>query len=566
MYFTKVKRNSLYLYYLLFILLSFIIYNFLLHSPAIYFSSNSDNAYYVIAGKDIFDGNYLLKGWFGSTNSFYLLCLIYGVLGYFFGYNSNLIVICEALCYSGIISVTVYFVLNLNKNKLIPLLLLFYLVISSYLFNKILFHGGTHNDSLIFSSLFLWIICKDNFIDYANHHKVKLFLSFLGILLSIVSDSLVLYFIVFPVMVVFIIKLLGNYKDSSIKKNCFFVSCILIFLLILAIIVSKFLFNKFGINVNFRSTDIKFIDFLSLGQHFAFYIEQIFFLFNSDISNLSPTGIQLIKFLQFSFTSAIFILLFLSVFKGKILNKTFNQVCFSIIIFQFLFVLFSGYLNLGDTNIKTMIDINSKRMIFTWFAFVILICQIDFTFFYKKIRYTFKTILPYKKSAFLFAFLLIIITFLGGFYTVKFNYSYKNYSRPIEFYKNIYKDYYLPQIYLDNIKIKYLSDYLKKNELYFGYGDFWLSNSIKVSSEYKVNIEALDDYSLERYDWLSKKCDPLVSSFKGGCSNNPRNYVLFCTINKALVNKIFGVPTKEIQIIEGVLLYIYDKELSISTH
>lgn len=50
-------------------------------------SINSDSAYYAIAGKDIMDGNVLLRGWYGATNTFYFLSLVYGIFGKILGFN-----------------------------------------------------------------------------------------------------------------------------------------------------------------------------------------------------------------------------------------------------------------------------------------------------------------------------------------------------------------------------------------------------------------------------------------------------------------------------------------------
>lgn len=68
----------------------FFLYLFLLSGIVIYIgfrgmTVTSDYAYYVQAGQDIFSGNVFLRNWYGSTNNFYLLCLIYGFAGFLRG-------------------------------------------------------------------------------------------------------------------------------------------------------------------------------------------------------------------------------------------------------------------------------------------------------------------------------------------------------------------------------------------------------------------------------------------------------------------------------------------------
>ena len=157
------KINSLSVFLLIACML--VLYHFL--SLNIY-PTNTDGATALLIGKDISDGNILLKGWLLSTVPFYFTeAIFYALAIAFFGYSNVLAFIIPPIMYTCLICLM--YLLSTNKKLAISLMVFFFAFPSSMAVTSMLsvcIHMGTY----IF--VLLCLISMENYVKHEKNHRL----------------------------------------------------------------------------------------------------------------------------------------------------------------------------------------------------------------------------------------------------------------------------------------------------------------------------------------------------------------------------------------------------------
>lgn len=501
-------------------------------------SINSDSAYYAIAGKDIMDGNVLLRGWYGATNTFYFLSLVYGIFGKILGFNIHLIYFVSALEWGIFSAVLMGIILKYNKqsgtNRYISVILALMMCFSSnYIYQQIKILGGVHLDVLLISIPF--ILCLINNIECGEiRSKWKLITASICMIVAIFSDSLTIYFVVFPMIIFLVIKIVRRDEGLN-KKIVFFNLCLMVGIVILEKIWYFFAKKLGAINVLWSYGEISVVSKDELFNRLAYFVEEILYIFNADIFS------KTIKFNNFLYF-ANFILLLISIV-GVIVNfkllikKSLNQFLLIIIIVESCIFLFSDYLSASDVMLYATsgvaytisgVEYSTRVMYFIFSAYLIMVGQIDWDRLAKKLN----VCISLKK---------IVICILG-FALVIFGLNIKN----IDIGKK------------DISGWKKVVDVLENNNLKRGYGTFWLANITTLASECEIYVNPLcNGNDLSKFKWLS-------------FDTNRWNYANFILIDDSKWDNVtrdtivdsIGEPDREI-LVEGttISVLIYDKNI-----
>lgn len=523
MYHKNIKKKEICM--LLFIFLgSYLLYYYnVINRQDVY---NSDFAYYAIAGKDIMEGNILLKGWYGSTNTYYFLAVIYGVFGRVFGYSINLTYLVSAFIWAVAVVSISYFTLCLNggnKKKqyrsLIISLLCCYC--ACYLNQPQRLLVGIHIDAALLSFVYIWVITQEQEQIRDFNKKsfiIKLVLASACLVIAMLSDDLVIFFAVFSIIITFLIKLiLGN---SGQKRICFiFKIAVTIFNFIIAKGLMKFIPMIGGIQRPWSATSTDFIEADILFERISYGIEEFLYLFNADLFG-EKINISII----FVLIHLAFILLlsisFIFCAKNILKKNTFNQTLITITIVVMGVIIFSNYAA------ELPVDSNSRIMYYFWIAIILLFSQIDFRIpnnIYKiniphKILYILETV-----------FILTVIVANANLIKMTEKSSEEN-------------------------KIQKIVTLLNDRNLTQGYGTFWIANVTTLASGCEINVNPICNPSdPSKYKWLS------FDTRRWNYANFILNLELDGFSRNDIVDAI-GEPIEEI-LIDDVAVMIWDKNI-----
>ena len=505
---------------LLIFVLSFVVYYLgIVNTQKVY---DSDYAYYALAGKEIMSGNIFLKGWYGATNTFYFLALIYGVIGKIFGYNFGLLYIVSAFMWAFFVVVVSLFTLKLNKNekKYIKLLLVLALCYSScYFTQEIKILGGVHLDALLLSMLFVWTISV-NVEEEKITNRLLLGLSSMCLLLALFSDELVLYFIIVPLLIVCIWQyLFGNAsreKRKIIIQN-FVLTC---GIAMLDKLIMKVLSSLGGIQVSWNASSITFIQGDTLFDRIEYFIEEMLYLFNANVygKNVSINSLAvLMRFALLMICILVFVVSFSSIRK-----KTFNQILIVSVLIQSCILLFTTYLSVEDG-----VEYTSRVMYYTFVFLVVLFGQADFDRIMEV-----KINIP-KHIAKVICIIILTLVLMVSISEI-----------------NLTKKQSEDNKYLCAARI------LEERGLTQGYGTFWLSNVTTLASGCKVYVNPVcNGNDLSKFKWLSSSTD----------SWQYANFVLvdesnWDNVSRDTVIDVVGMPKEEIKV-EDITIMIWDKNI-----
>lgn len=487
---------------------------------------NADIAYYAIAGKEIASGNLFLKGWYGSTNSFYSLCLIYGILGKIFGYNITLFYVVSALLWAIFVTIISCFTVSLNTNcgieKYIKVLLVVTICYMSCYFSQ---HqrlvGGTHLDTAILSMIYVWFLMKEPKENENKYSYICLAISSICLMLALFSDGLPLYFAVLSVILVIFINIF--FKTMSKERYYYLIRRLL--LTISIAVISKVLMKLIslfgGIQVTWDISGVTLVKREDLFNRLGYFFEEILYLFNANAFGKQMVTANYDIFLHLIFLMILLGLLVVSF--SSIRKSLFNQTLIILIGLESLVLILATYIDLSQS-----VEYTSRIMYYLFISLVLLFGQIDL----KKIKYNFDSTI--KRHV------IEVIAFIGIAVILVLSCTRINSEG-----KDVINDR------IQNVVIT-----LEEKGLTQGYGTFWLSNNTTLLSECKVNVSPVcNAKNLSKYKWLS--FDTKRWDFANFVLVDDSNWD---SITKETIVESIGVPDEEIQI-DNIIILIWEKNI-----
>ena len=329
----------------IFVLLLFIV-SFLLYFWYAYYVCrlkycwNADYLYYVRCGKDIMSGNILLKDWYGTTNSFYLISLIYGMVGNIVGFTPILFAVTSALLIAlGVVLLSTYIIIRSSTGSLITYIKAVFFS-SWFLFsvsnNTTSIFGGSHYDVMIVSTLVLLVVAVNN----RNWSHLDIIVYVL-LFIEFCSDDLSILY-VFVSIILFIVSYLffpceydGDYCITIWRT--LFQTIPLLILYVISIVVTKM---PYTISVN-SGVNPSIISGEDIFKRAGIYIQTVYSLFNGDVFSKEIS----IKNILVVFGSILFTLYTVCLFLDikEIINDRVNRILFQQIIVSALIIVFVDY-------------------------------------------------------------------------------------------------------------------------------------------------------------------------------------------------------------------------------
>ncbi|MFP1963118.1 hypothetical protein [Lonsdalea quercina] len=453
---------------------------------------NSDMASGFLAAIDVSKGNIFLKGWSLSTVPFYFTEIVWYSLvilvgGYHYMYNYALPAIyLVILCILIIVSC---------DNKKTGFFLTFFLLGSPGLFlaSNILV-PVIHIGAYIFSLISLLLSIKYIKDGSRNHLIANYFL----LTMVFFSDSISLFIILFPFLVVCFV----NFLRGETHKRWSTLTIMSLFSYASSLMIWT-LFKKYGFNVpgypspTFVSLDTFYSNLNILVEGFL-RLQDAFF-FGTDPHNRHTIFICLSFLCLFYIT----VMLFLKLKKLKEFDNIDFYLCSATFVMPMAFVVSS--VNVG---------VSSIRYIIPFFIFIIIFIS------RKNDAITSKT----RLNSLVFS-----VMFITSVYSI---YDMLNTPKAVN-------------------KMHSVSDIIKKNGLKKGYAEFWHASSISVYDDVQVAPVYYDGTKLIKMKWLSKD-----EWYDAGS-----NFVIINNIDiEATVVKQFGNPDKVIEA-EGVKIFTWSKNL-----
>ena len=488
------------------------------------YAYNSDNAFYAIAGKDIISGNILLKGWVGGNVTFYFLDVIYGILGCFFGYGISLIYIVSSVIWASFVTMISYYSLILNSSfgvvKYLKLGMVVALCMSSCYFkqpDKIM--AGAHIDACILGLVYVWLIMEED-IEFNTVGKwLRLIIAVFCLILSIVSDGLVIYMWVAPVIIVTIGNLFFSERSKEEKKHLFFRLLLTIFVVIASKIIMKIIGTVGGIYTDYSEGAIKLVESGELFDRIEYFIEELIYLFDADLFGLYINGSNFAYFFRFMFIAILLFSLVLCI--NQLGKRLFNQVMLVTIIVEVAVIIFSS-----SITVET-IPFTSRLLYYFFIALVILCSQIDISRMVERFKIGINSnMISFLSSV---GVILLLVISLLGIERTDYSQSENRYQKTAEV--------------------------LKEKQLTHGYGTYWLANVVTLASDCEIYVNSVAFPDLTKHEWLS------FSTEKWDYAN----FVLVDDSNWAQVTEdsvieCIGPPNEELQI-ENIKVLIWDKNI-----
>lgn len=490
----------------------------------------SDFAYMVLSGKDMFSGNPLLQGWYTTTNRFFLLSFVYGFLGTIFGYTHSLIFIASAFYWAAFSTALSYIILRMNYNrpnleKGLKLLLFQAIMLSSSFFS--VYHDyftGGHADAVVVSFLFIWNIS----INLEQGRKTPLWTALLSLLfgLALLSDTLAVVFGWAPICLVLGIHLFFEWSDSAKRRRIIQYLLLTVFLLITPLLLYRLLDSAdLTLKLPYSLGGITVTAVADVIDRALFYVESLLFCFGADVFGRALSG-SLAIFLR---AGIFFILLVYTIYQLRSdvfkewKRSLFNQVLFAVITLNFCVLSFSTYQATGAGELNW----SARLTVYSFVSLSLLLLQA------KWLDQTESG----KSGCFCIAALSCCVVLLLGL-------GVKNVS-------------HYDRAAFENSKFQAVTKTLEEQNRTHGYGTYWLSTPIDLTSEGAVSVRSIRPgaKSLAIFEWA--------------CSTLPRwDYADFFLIDdsnwwditKDQVYQYIGYPSEEIQV-ENISILLYDKNI-----
>lgn len=487
------------------------------YSEGLFF--NADFEFYTMCGRDIFQGNIFLHDWFGSTNSYYLLSIIYGLFGCIFGYNVQLMAVVTAFLFTFMSGFVCYIILKVNYAsgiiRYFKTIFAFALILSSC-YSKCVqgIFAGSHFDSAIISLLLFYMI--SSYYEKENINKGLFLIIYVLLFLGYMSDSLTIIYTVIPIFLVVVGNLLIN-RQNKRKIQILMVNMVVI---VGVLLLSRMVLNSWnGISIPYKVTNVSVVSYSELFTRIAFCIEILLFLFGGDCFGVT-LSLSSINCLLLALAVAFFVLV-LFIQRRHWIKNIFNQFCFSVVLVSVLVLCLTNYAELSHGVAYT------ARMLPLCFycCMILFFGGVDFKRLINKYNL--------KNNYCLTGGILLAAWFC--FFAVK-NISFEN------------------RINTDN-KYKRIADVLIEEGLSDGFATYWNSFPIIMESKYSINITSISGSETSFFAWLNKK--PQEGTYANFIVFDDSNW---SEVSSDSIKNTIGIPDNIIDI-DNAHIYIWNKNI-----
>jgi hypothetical protein len=476
---------------------------------------NSDNASLYLEAKSVIDGNILLKGWTLPPDSFFTSDLLIAMLFvYIKGITPTLMNNVPAAIYAMLLISSILLVKQDKKvkEKYLNIIILLVLIgVPSEFYGEQIAMAPIHLTTILLLLItFLIIENIENNNNNNNIYAFKMLLIGITCFLAYTGDPFALYIGIIPIIIVALIDI---YLKKNIKINFS-----LILSLCTAVAISGFVekWIKFAGGFNSVSLTQMFVTIEKFSFNFRLTIQGILDLFGADFFGRKLIQISMFQLILHIIGIIFVIYCFIKLTKNSVDNNKIDNILLVAIIIDILAYLFS-------TN---AVDIGSTRYLIPVIIYGSIIAG----------RFEIPTF--YINKLVLVSVLIISLCNIIFFI-----------PRAIAPVPNT------PQIEL--------SRWLNKHHLTYGYGSYWDSNIVTVSTNDEVKIRAVlwNGSKIVPYNWLSNKDWYLLDSHKQGgnflvLSSNESNL----TMNIAI--KQFGNPIKTVNIGNNYTILEWDYDIT----
>lgn len=487
---------------------------------------NSDNAFPILAGQAMFNGNPLLEGWIASTRSYYFDSFIYGAAGQLFGYDFRLVYKVSAFAIALLFAGMCYIVLRLTrKRSRAQRAISFFLAISLCLTSVYIASDLTQSNwaaSHVFAAIvglaLIWnLYCM-------NAKKRACSIGYVLSLLFVVAamgDYLLLYFAILPAGLVLLQRTFSRKNDKKSKRS----SAIQLVLLIAAVVMNRLVIfaleSAGGMPPSFDTNSVALVLAEEIPGRIFYVFECILTVFNGDLFGKAIKGTEVAYYLVGLAVSLLLVALVVSMRKKK---KTFLDHVLVLSVVLTVFVLcFTSYAHSNDALWDT------RLMYYLFFALVILFSCID----WKIVNDRFFSFASHKRVSTMLPVALILVLACCGVSKI--------HHTDIEEYReaNLFK----------------VADELQQLGLNQGYAPFWLSDVITLASDSRVEVVGIVGPDPQVFRWLAAPLDSIDDA----------NFVLMNEsgwrgLTKKEILDTVGIPREERQI-GDVTIMIYDKNI-----
>lgn len=472
---------------------------------------NSDDASLILEARDVFNGNWFLKDWYLSSESYYTTDVIFHAIAVaVFGFSDKLLYIVPCMIFS-LIVILASFLAGLTdrghfsyKNAVVTFVLL---ICFSRTYEYYL-RGPIHTGGMMYVLVCLILLYYED-----AHPKLFTGLFTFVLTLALTGDSFVLYFFVIPLVFV---QFLEFFNDYPLKPS-FYASLLSIGL---AYILSKSL-GLLGLKV-MGLDSMKFVPIDNFTLNMALFFKGILRLYNLSFFGQELKSLTTLRLLAYGLVTAGLLFSVYGSFWGRDRVKKILATACALVCLEYLL---------------------SNRPEIIWMPWVPDTTRYLFPVF------VFSLILAGKNIA---AFLTtkrkkILVTMLLAVVFLSFGHTYiRAVNSPDP-----------SQAETDLIA------FLANNDLTAGYGGFWSANIITLKSHERVKIYAIKyehaEKSVKPYLWLSKK----------DWYRQPVNFVILDNrrplhdggINYAAIVHAFGFP-QELYVVGVYTILVWDKDIS----
>lgn len=475
-------------------------------NPYIY---NSDYLLYVVSGRDIFGGNIALSEWYGSTNTFYGLALLYGIVGYFWGYDPMLIVVTSAILFALVSVCICYIVWSTSKtDRLLKTLFVYALLIAGFGNYKAGIYAGTHVDISLLTIIYFYVISR---IDFKS---IKWIITFVIVsilmLVGFISDSLLIVYTVIPIGVVIISLLLLKRHRGDIKPKM-----VVFIILLIELVLARCIMKAWNGIALTHKIPISTIESGELFARIMAAIQNLLYMFGVDVFNqiidLSYAGMFI--------GGAICVYLVVLYIKqmDEIMNSDLYYYCASTVVVSVALMIFTTYNKMSE------VPYSSMRMLYcAYFCILVLLSRINLG------RVKYGTIDPKMIIGVLVVF-FVCHGVLGIDYGRKII-SDNKYSQTVEYFNS--KG-------LDRVLCSY-----------------WTSYPIMVESNYRINAIPITGPNPCFFDWNAKKTGELTPIFSLVLEEEGFNGLDYDNICRSI-----GEPSEHVKF-ENINIYTWTYDIS----
>lgn len=428
---------------------------------------NSDFLLYTMCGKDAFSGNLVLNNWFGCTNTFYLLSLIYGLFGKVIGYDYRLILIVTPLLFSMITSLVAYIALKKQEEesslKYLKVVFIVSLIYASCYMRNYGIYAGAHMDATLIS-IYLYVLI-DAQLRTKKRYLIGFILSYCLFFLGALSDSLTVFFTLIPVFMVLIGNIVLLKSDKIIRKYL----SIHLGIIILLSTLSRYALDLLGIKIPWDGK-IMTTSGAEVFARIGFTVEEIFYLFGANVFSAELSADLIPSIIS---ACIVFLLIVVLIIQSKNwINDILNQLCLAVVVFLILTLIFTEY-----SPFEEGVDYPTRMLYPLFFGILILFSNIDFN----------KALESIKVEKKIMKHILLLVSILTLF--VSFN--------NISAYEE--KEEGKSEKYLK------IAEALKNEGLNTGFANFPNSFPVMMESDYSINITSVSSYPTAFFPVNNKK-------------------------------------------------------------